>query len=258
MEKIFVIGGCDSIGVPYSRDNKDNIGFFELLIKRLEKDYAVENFNFFSMAKYNTSDYIYNVLTENCSLKLLKQRQIESLKICKNSGIFPFLELPKKFLDHYKQIKSDDKILTKLSDEKTIFIYSSGINDFLKCNNLSLFKLLFPKGLKTVKNNLDRYIEKSLTKLERNLELLNKINPKMKVYIIGCFIPTNLQYIRKSLSLVIIDYNEKIKKLLNSYPNITFIDNSNLFPGDFNNIDFHPNKKGHLKIYQNLINKMYL
>lgn len=34
MKKLILIGGVDSIGVPYTKDNKNNQGFFELIEKR--------------------------------------------------------------------------------------------------------------------------------------------------------------------------------------------------------------------------------
>lgn len=47
-------------------------------------------------------------------------------------------------------------------------------------------------------------------------------------------------------------YNKKGIFNLSDY-NVTFVNNDNLSSEDFNNIDFHPNKKGHEKIYRNFI-----
>lgn len=76
----------------------------------------------------------------------------------------------------------------------------------------------------------------------------------MKIYIVGLFIPTRVSYIRKNLKSLILEINNSLAKLSEKYDNVIFINNENLCKDDFNNIDFHPNKKGHEKIFANFIN----
>lgn len=91
------------------------------------------------------------------------------LKKCKYSGIYPYLELPKNFLNHYQINKDDARVIVKdyIQKNETIFIYSAFVNDLLKSKGLSLFKLLRPgkikKELKKINVNSILYdIEKIL------------------------------------------------------------------------------------------------
>ena len=91
--------------------------------------------------------------------------------------------------------------------------------------------------------------------MEKNINTLININPNIKIFIIGLFVPTKISYIRKNLQDFISIVNESIYKIAKKYKNVVFVSNDNLSKKDFNNIDFHPNKKGHEKIYYNFINK---
>lgn len=116
---------------------------------------------------------------------------------------------------------------------------------------MSLFKLLKPgkieKELK--KTNIDSIIYD----LEKNIDKLITLNPNIKIFIIGLFVPTKITYIRKSLKEFILNVNFIFKKISLRYDNVILINNDNLSKEDFNNIDFHPNKKGHTKIYNNFM-----
>lgn len=257
MKRIVLIGGVDSIGVPYSRDNKKHVGFFEMLEEHLQKDNEVTTINCFHMSTNNDNKYIKRILTEDITLYDVKISQNAMLKKCKYSGIYPFLEMPKSFLEHYQVNEDDKNIMVKdiLKNNEAIFVYSAFVNDLLKSRNLSLFKLLNPqkinKELKSV--NIDFVLEG----MEENVVNLIKLNRKIKIYIIGLFIPTKINLIRDSLKDFIISVNKEFKKIADKYPkNVIFVNNENLVYEDFNNIDFHPNKKGHLKIYNNLLEEL--
>jgi len=98
MDKLFLIGGTDSIGVPYTKDNKTNSGFFEQIENFLSNHFEVTTFNFFHMSTYNTNSFILECLKKNYSLAEIKVQQNQMLRKCKYSGVYPYLELPKNFL----------------------------------------------------------------------------------------------------------------------------------------------------------------
>ena len=77
-KRIVLIGAADSIGVPYSKDNYDNKGFFEMIEQYLSSNYEVVTINCFHMSTNNDNKYIIkiinnNILTAaaNCSTVLL-------------------------------------------------------------------------------------------------------------------------------------------------------------------------------------------
>lgn len=253
MKKIFLIGAADSIGVPYSRDNKSHQGFFEMIEEELSKKYSVTTINCFHMSTNNDNQYINKIITRSISLFDIKNSQNQMLKKCKYSGIYPYIEMPKRFLNYYKE-KSNDKniiIVDSIKNNETVFIYSAFVNDLLKSKKLSPFKLLRPGRIKDELQNVE--IKTILNDLEKNIKILINLNSNIKIYIVGLFVPTKISYIRKNLKEFILEVNKLLKEISDKYNNVIFINNDNLSSEDFNNIDFHPNKKGHEKIYENFI-----
>ena len=252
-ENLVFIGAADSIGVPYTKDNSDHKGFFEMIEQELFKEYNVISINCFHMSTNNDNRYIDCLISNDISLLDIKNTQNQMLKKCKYSGIYPYLELPKNFLNHYQTTEEDEKIMVKdyIKNNNTIFIYSAFVNDLLKSKNLSLFKLLRPGKIKKELRKIN--IDKILYDLEKNIEKLININPSIKIYVIGLFVPTKIPYIRKSLREFISNINGNFYKISKKYDNVILVNNDNLSIEDFNNIDFHPNRKGHEKIYHNFI-----
>ncbi len=251
--KLVLIGASDSIGVPYTRDNYDHEGFYEMIEDYLAKDYDVISFNCFHMSTYNDNEYINYLLNNNVSLFDIKNSQNQMLKKCKYSGFYPFLELPKSFLNYYKINNKDKKMVVKdyIKNNETIFIYSAFVNDILKEKKLSLFKLLRPGRIRKELKNINIY--NILIELEDNIGRLIDLNPNIKIFIVGLFVPTNIHYIRENLCEFILNVNKSLYDITKKYPNVIFVNNDNLTLKDFNNIDFHPNKSGHEKIYQNFM-----
>lgn len=252
-KNLVLVGAADSIGVPYTKDNKKHMGFFEMIEEYLSLNYNVIAINCFHMSLYNDNKYIHSLISNDITLFDIKNSQNKMLKKCKYSGIYPYLELPRNFLNHYQITEDDKQIIVKnyIKNNNTFFVYSAFVNDLLKSKNLSLFKLLMPGRIKKELKEID--IENILTDLENNIVNLITINPKIKIYIIGLFIPTRIRYIRNNLKDFIYRVNDCFEKIAQKYTNVIFINNNNLDLEDFNNIDFHPNKKGHEKIYHNFI-----
>ncbi len=232
------------------------------------------------MSTYNTNSFILECLKKNYSLAEIKVQQNQMLRKCKYSGVYPYLELPKSFLNFYKIQEQDYTIKIKeqlINNKNTIFLYSAGVNDFLKYNKSSLFKMFSPRKIEDDERKcqvfsyntkrdtpsyqqyeelLDTILENCLKDIYKNIAYIHKLNKDCKIYLVGLFYPTNLKYIRKRLKFPIDSFNNKLKNMCKNYKNVYFIENSNLSKGDFCNIDFHPNSKGHKKIYENFL-KVY-
>lgn len=128
-KNLVLVGAADSIGVPYTKDNCDHEGFFEMIENELSKVYNVISINCFHMSTNNDNKYIDSLISNDISLLDIKKSQNQMLKKCKYSGIYPYIELPKNFLNHYKINVEDEKIIVKnyIENNDTIFIYSSFI-----------------------------------------------------------------------------------------------------------------------------------
>ncbi len=248
---LVLVGAADSIGVPYTKDNRDHKGFFEMIEQNLSKEYDVISINCFHLSTNNDNRYINSLISNDISLLDIKNSQNQMLKKCKYSGVYPYLEVPRNFLNHYKIKKEDKNIIVKdyIKNNNTIFIYSAFVNDILKSKKLSLFKLLKPGKIRKELRKID--INKVLNDLEKNIKSLITINPSIKIFIIGLFIPTKFYYIRNNLEGFISSANDSFNEISKKYDNVIFVNNDNLSSKDFNNIDFHPNKNGHIKIYYN-------
>lgn len=252
-KNLLLVGAADSIGVPYTKDNFDHKVFFEMIECTLANKYDVISINCFHMSTNNDNKYIDSFISNDISLLEIKNTQNKMLKKCKYSGIYPYLELPKNFLNHYQINKDDARVIVKdyIQKNETIFIYSAFVNDLLKSKGLSLFKLLRPGKIKKELKKIN--VNSILYDIEKNIEKLININPNIEIYIIGLFVPTKISYIRKNVREFISSINDKFYTISEKYHNVFLINNDNLAIEDFNNIDFHPNRKGHKKIYNNFI-----
>ncbi len=260
MSKNFIlIGGVDSFGVPYTRDNKKHINHLSEVYNFLvSKKIDVSTIDMYSMHKYNDTDYMNYLLNSEISLYEIKENQIKSIDLCRKCGIFQFIQLPKKTKNLYKLNDEDrNRTLTELiKNNNTIFIYSCGINDFLKIMNTDLAKLLNPKNMEKAFNNIDQTISTIMNKIDNNLNQLIKINENIEIYIMGLYIPTRVRYIRNTVKKPISLYNEKLRKLCEKYSNTIFIDNINLEKANMAHVDWHPNFSGQRKMGENIITQI--
>ena len=106
MSKIYLIGGVDSFGVPYTRDNKEHISYFDILANYLkEKNIETIKIDMFSMSTpYNDTDYIKELLKKDITIDTIHKNQIESIDICRKSGFFQFIKLPKSTKRFYNNL----------------------------------------------------------------------------------------------------------------------------------------------------------
>ncbi len=252
---IYLIGGVDSFGVPYTKDNKDNENHLRVVYNFL-RDCGIEPIliDMYSMHKYNDTDYVNGLLNENIDLYKIKENQIESIDLCRKSGIFQFIQLPAKTKRIY-QLNEEDKnqILSNIiRDNRVLFIYSCGVNDFLKEMNTNLAKMLNPKNMEMAFNNLTETIALIIKKIDKNIRTLIELNHDIEIYVMGIYIPTRVRYIRNSVTKPIEIYNIALKELCEKYDNVHFIDNSNLGRVHMAHVDWHPNYRGQRLMGKNI------
>lgn len=265
MSKVYLIGGVDSFGVPYTRDNKNHISFFDILDKYLnEKGIETTKIDMFSMSTpYNDTDYINELLENDITLEAIHNNQVSSIDICRKSGFFQHIKLPKTTKQLYNNLNEQEKntsLKEIIKNNKVIFIYSCGANDFLKSMSTDLAKLLNPKKLKEVTSpdNIAEKIALIINKIKNNINMLIALNPNIEIYIIGIPIPTRVKYIRKTLIEPLKQYNIALKKLCTDYNQIYYVDNygldnnDKLTKKDMAHVDWHPNKMGQEKLGNNL------
>ena len=73
-KKIYLIGGVDSFGVPYTRDNKNNINHLrEVYNFFIEQGIETTMIDMYSMHKYNDTDYINDLLENGIDLYSIKE-----------------------------------------------------------------------------------------------------------------------------------------------------------------------------------------
>lgn len=255
MNKIVLVGGTDSLGVPYKRENKNNIGFYELTKHSLEKKgYQVVDINFFSIGVYNTTDYIDRCIRDNYSLKQIKENQIDGVIQCRKHGIFEYTLLPKKFVKYYK-INDNDKniyIQDSIRNNKCIFLYSAGANDFFAKQKTNLAQMLNPNNLKKVLLESNDVFNECINNIKNNIEYLISLNKDIEIYIISIYIPTKFRYIRKISKEPIEKFNKLLKELSKEYSNVFFVDNSNLTSKEMPLNDWHVNVRGHELMFENI------
>ena len=263
MEKITLIGGLDSFGVPYTRDNKEHKSHLTYVYEYYkQKGYDVEVIDMYAMSDpYNDTDYLNNLLSGNkITINKIHQNQQESISLCRKKGPFQYIQLPKRTTKLYSNLNINikEKTLKEIikSNNKIIFIYSCGINDFLKMIGKDLGKLLNPKTLDEVTKDINIKLDKVITKIKTNFDKLLELNPSIQIYVLGIPVTTRVNYIRKRITNPIKIYNSKLLELCNEYFQIHYVDNSKLTKKHMAHIDWHPNKYGQEEIGKNIINEM--
>lgn len=255
MKKINLIGGVDSFGVAYTRDNKEHIGHLDIVGRYLvDKGYEVNFLDMYSMSTYNDTDYINEMLKDNLSIAQIRKNQRNSIDLCRESGIFQFIQLPKETKDLYKD---DDKnnvgIRNFISSDDTMFVYSCGVNDFLKMMGTDLGKMIFPKNMKAAFSKIEEAISQVIKLIDGNFQKLLEINSDMEIYMMSIFIPTKYSYIRRIVTPPIELFNMALSELCSKYDNVHYVDNSNLTVDDMASVDWHPNVRGQVKMGNNII-----
>jgi len=258
-DKILLIGGIDSIGVPYTRDNKTRINHLKVVRDFLTTYFRdVEMIDMYCMNKYNTTEYIHELLSKGYNLNTIRKNQRESIDLCRKNGIFQFIQLPANMKEYYEE-NGDEKTIVirdEIKNNDTIFVYTCGANDFLARMETNLGKLIFPKYMDEALIGIEETIAEVVDKIKQNIEELRKLNNNIEIYILGIYIPTKFKYIRTKTTYPIEAFNEALKTACLEYENTYYIDNSNLTIDEMASVDWHPNQKGQQMIGENIVKEI--
>jgi hypothetical protein len=247
-EEVILIGGNDSIGVPYTRDNIDVRSHFDVV-----RDFFYGNginprtIDMYSMAKYNTTESFEQYLKYNISLAQIKMNQRESIDLYREQSIYKRVQLRSNMKDMYVPDEYDynHNLTDEIKKGLPIVIYSCGTNEF--------FKELYGNYYKTSSrdyniNNVSNVINKIIPKIERNINLILSLNPNAEIYILGLYEPLRKDF-RESIML----FNSLLRQLCSCYPSVHYVDNMNVSKNEIIYLDFNPNMRGQELIGSNIV-----
>ncbi len=134
MDKIDIFCGINSLGIPFTRENKNHIGYFDIVQSKLrEVGYEVSGVNISRLNKNHTWD-LENNLNQKYSLVQIKNIQIQSIDALRNTNLLFKLVVPESTRKKFAVSKEDENTILKdlyIKAKKTIFLHSVGENDFL-------------------------------------------------------------------------------------------------------------------------------
>ncbi len=255
-QKLLLIGGFDSLGVPYTRDNFDNKSFLDFFDDYLkEKGWTADKVSLFAMGKYNTCDYIAELIGHNYSLSRLRANQIESIDLCRRVGFWQFWQLAAKTAQLYPAWDENDQrcFIDLIRAKKIIFIYSCGSNDLLKEAQVHLGELMNGKKLAEKVREVRPKIDLVMGKIRENLCQLKALNPQMLIFVLGLYTPAPIKSVRVTIQPAIDDFNYNLAKLCKEIDGVYFVDNQNLEPKDMAKMDWHPSREGQKVLGDNII-----
>lgn len=275
MAKVDLFGGLNSIGMPYTKDNKDHIGYFDIVEEYLKDEgFDVNGVNMSRLTRNSTWD-LERIFDKNYALSKIKNFQLHSIDAIRNTNALFKLIVPKKFKNTIT-IDDDDKNIriadVYKSSEQPIFLYSTGSNDFLTYVGAGPVEMLNSNIREKMYSKVDEACRQTMENVDKNFKMLTSLNPNVQIYAIGTFYAPIYSVIAKVISLQnkfkhinteyddVLDYsiryyNDHLEGLCNDYDNIHYVDVSYL--KDYcANFDFHPNVRGNDLIGQQIIKEL--
>lgn len=96
MKNVEIFCGVSSLGMPFTKENKNHIGYYDIIVEAMKsKGYNVSGFNFSRLNKNHTWDLESN-LNEDKSLAYIKSLQVKSIDDLRNTNVLFKLVVPKK------------------------------------------------------------------------------------------------------------------------------------------------------------------
>ena len=230
MAKIDLFCGINSIGMPFPRENKNHIGYFDIVKHHLEESgYEVDGINISSLNRNQTWN-LEEMLNKNYSLSKIKNIQVASIDSLRNNNALFKLVIPKKVKHLYEPNEQDYDTTFRdiyVSSERPIFLLSVGLNDFFTFIQAGPVELIYEKVRENLPDNLEELIIKCVDNVEKNLVLLHELNPNVKISAIGWYYSPLFDKIQKLIYLQE-KMKDKNKKYKNNFNNIIEMFNSYL------------------------------
>lgn len=275
MEKIDIFCGISSLGMPFPKENKNHIGYFDIVKNSLSNmGYEVSGVNVSRLNKNHTWD-LENNLNQNYSMAQIKNIQIKSIDALRDANILFKLVVPKKFKERFCTTEEDKDITLKelfVSSKNPLFLYSGGPNDFFTYIQAGPVELINKETRNKLPSNLDSLVEKCIDNVENNWSFLHELNPNVRIMSLGFYYSPLYDKIQKIIFLqeklinrnkkyenrfgeIINLYNVLLQQKCQKYDFVSFVDIS--FIKDYcATMDFHPNTKGNEMIANAILNSM--
>lgn len=275
MKKIDIFCGINSVGMPFPKENKNHIGYFDIVKCELSnRGYEVSGINISRLNKNHTWD-LENNLNQNYSMAQIKNIQIKSIDALRDANILFKLVIPKKFKEKFCVTEEDKDTTLKdlfVSSKNPLFLYSGGPNDFFTYIQAGPVELMSKEVRNKLPNNLDSLVEKCIDNVENNWLFLHELNTNVQIMALGFYYSPLYDKIQKVIFLqeklinkdkkyknrfgeIINLYNNLLQQRCQKYDFISFVDIS-FIKNYCAPMDFHPNTKGNEMIANAILNNM--
>lgn len=277
MKDIEIFCGITSLGMPFPKENKYHIGYYDIVVESLKnKGYKVSGFNFSRLNKNHTWD-LEDTLNSDISLAYLKKLQVKSIDDLRNTNALFKLVVPKKYKDSFKIKSTDDNTTLRslyTNAQNPIFLYSAGPNDFFSYIKAGPVELMDKSVRTKLPKDIKPILEQCISNVEKNWQLLYQLNPNVKIYTLSYhYCPLydkiqkliflqekvkgkNKKYVNKFLEVINL-YNGMLQEASEKYDYVEYCDVT--FLKDYcAPMDFHPNTIGNQLIADMLLKKIEL
>lgn len=275
MDSIDLICGVNSIGMSFTKDNKEHIGYYDLVKEYLVSiGYNVNGYNISSLNRNNTWD-LKNLLEKNYNLYKVRNIQIKSIDaLRKENFLFKFV-VPNDIKEKYAPTEKDKEIfLSEIikKSEKPIFLYSTGQNDFVTYLGAGPVEMMDPKRIPSIYENIEDALLKMKNNIEDNISMLVNLNKSMSIYVLSTYYAPLYKIFKNVIKLqnkilkreskyedilaYSVDYyNKALFEICEKYENVHYID-CNFISDYCANFDFHPSKIGNELIAEKIIEQI--
>ena len=190
MEKVDVFCGINSLGMPFPKENKNHIGYFDIVKCALsDMGYEVSGVNISRLNKNHTWD-LENNLNQNYSMAQIKDIQIKSISALRDANVLFKLVVPKEFTKNFVANEKDKNIILKdlfVNSENPLFLYSGGPNDFFTYIQAGPVELISRETRNKLSTDLQSLVEKCIDNVENNWLFLHKLNSKVQIMSLGFY-----------------------------------------------------------------------
>ena len=262
MKSLQLFCGINSFGVPFPRENKEHISYFDIITKELKQNYDVSDYNI-SSVNNNCTWHFKKLLDENFSVLRIRNLQVYSLDQMRNVNFLFKLIIPKKFRDSIICDENDSDIIFKsviMNADNPIFIYSGGENDFFAFIHAGPVEMLSSKVRDKLPDDITGLVLKSIDNVEQNWLTLKELNPNIQIVALSFwyaplfgminsiiniqeFFGKNRHKYENSFSKLVNLYNALLEQRASKYDFVHFVDIS-FIEKYCATMDFHPNTKG--------------
>lgn len=275
MKNVDLICGISSIGMPFTKDNKKHIGYYDLVKEYLMSvGYNVNGYNISSLNRNNTWD-LKRLLEKNYNLYKVRNIQIKSIDALRKTNFLFKLVVPKNIKGKFAPTENDKKIfLSEIikKSENPIFLYSTGHTDFFMYLGAGPVEMMDSKKILSIYENIEDALLKMKNNIEENINMLVNLNESMTIYALSSYyapifklFKNVIKYQNKILKreskyedimAYFVDYYNKILfEISKNFENVHYIDCS-FITNYCANFDFHPTKIGNELIAQKIIEQI--